>query len=249
MAESKIAVVIPARYASERLPGKPLALIAGKPMIQHVVERARRARGVDRVVVATDDTRILEAVRSFGGEAELTSSEHPSGTDRVAELARRIDADYFINVQGDEPLLEPAAIEELAQLLRQGVAMATLCRAAQDGESLEDPATAKVVLDHRGDALYFSRAPIPFYRDGRPPSTISFIHVGIYGFSRRALLEFAALPPGRLEKAERLEQLRALEHGLKIRVLPTPYASMSVDTQDDLTRVREHFERERRTLH
>jgi 3-deoxy-manno-octulosonate cytidylyltransferase (CMP-KDO synthetase) len=249
MAESKIAVVIPARYASERLPGKPLALIAGKPMIQHVVERARRARGVQKVIVATDDARVLDAVRSFGGEAELTSTEHWSGTDRVAELARRLDSDCFINVQGDEPMVEPLAIEELAQLLRQGVAMATLCRTAQDGESLDDPATAKVVLDHRGDALYFSRSPIPFYRDGRPKTAITFIHVGMYGFSREALFAFAALPPGRLEKAERLEQLRALEHGLKIRVLPTPYVSMSVDTQEDLARVREHFERERRTLH
>jgi 3-deoxy-D-manno-octulosonate cytidylyltransferase len=249
MAESKIAVVIPARYASERLPGKPLALIAGKPMIQHVVERARRARGVHQVVVASDDPRVIDAVRSFGGEAELTSKECRSGTDRVAELARRIDADMFINVQGDEPLLEPMAVEEIAQLLRQGVNIATLCRPARDGESLDDPTTAKVVLDQKGDALYFSRAPIPFYRDGRPKSALTFIHVGIYGFQREALFAFAALPEGRLEKAERLEQLRALEHGLKIRVLPTPYVSVSVDTQEDLVRVRELFEREQRTLH
>ena len=249
MAESKIAVVIPARYASERLPGKPLALIAGKPMIQHVVERARRARGVHKVVVAADDRRVIDVVRAFGGEAELTSTEHASGTDRVAELARRLDADHFINVQGDEPMLEPLAIEELAQLLRQGVPMATLCRPVQDGESLDDPNTAKVVLDHKGDALYFSRAPIPFYREGRPRNALTFIHVGIYGFSRDALFAFAALPRGRLEKAERLEQLRALEHGLKIRVLPTPYMSMGVDTQEDLERVREHIEREQRTLH
>jgi 3-deoxy-manno-octulosonate cytidylyltransferase (CMP-KDO synthetase) len=249
MAESKIAVVIPARYASARLPGKPLALIAGKPMIQHVVERARRARGIHRVVVATDDSRVLDAVRSFGGEAEMTSRECRSGTDRVAEVAPRIDADMFINVQGDEPLLEPGAVEEVAQLLRQGVAMATLCRPARDGESLDDPGTAKVVLDHKGDALYFSRAAIPFYRDGRPKGALSFVHVGIYGFQREALLAFAALPEGRLEKAERLEQLRAIEHGLRIRVLPTPYVSVSVDTEGDLAKVRDLFEREQRTLH
>ncbi len=218
-------------------------------MIQHVVERARRARGVQRVVVATDDARVIDAVRSFGGEAEMTSSECRSGTDRVAELARRIDADMFINVQGDEPMLEPLAIEEIAQLLRQGVTIATLCRPAQDGESLDDPGTAKVVLDQKGDALYFSRAPIPFYRDGRPKTALTFIHVGIYGFQREVLFAFAALPEGRLEKAERLEQLRALEHGLKVRVLPTPYVSVSVDTQEDLARVRELFEREQRTLH
>jgi 3-deoxy-manno-octulosonate cytidylyltransferase (CMP-KDO synthetase) len=246
---SKIAVVIPARFASERLPGKPLAEIAGRPMILHVVERCRRARGIAELVVATDDARVVEAVRPSGVRVELTSAECPSGTDRVAEVAKRLDADAFINVQGDEPLLEPGAVEELAACLRTGIPMATLCRPARDGEDLENPALVKVVLDHRGDALYFSRSPIPCYRDGRPKNALSFVHVGVYGYQRDFLFQFAALPQGRLERAERLEQLRALEHGHKIRVLPTPYNSMSVDTAEDLARVRELVEGSERVIH
>jgi len=246
--DPKIAVVIPARYASERLPGKPLAEIAGRPMIQHVVERSRRARGISAVVVATDDERIASAVRGFGGLAELTSPDCTCGTDRVAELARKMDAELFINVQGDEPLIEPGAIEEVAKALRTGAAMATLCRAAEPGEDLTDPNTVKVVIDHRGDALYFSRAPIPYYRDGRPENALSFVHVGVYGYQREFLFKFAALHPGRLERAEKLEQLRALEHGHPIRVVPTPYASLSVDTPEDLERVRALLEENERYL-
>lgn len=239
---SKIAVVIPARFASERLPGKPLAEIAGKPMILHVVERCKRARGIAELVVATDDRRVAEAVRPSGVRVEMTSAEHASGTDRVAEVAARLQAEAFeafINVQGDEPLIEPGAIEELAACLRTGVPMATLCRAARPTDDLDDPGIVKVVLDQRGDALYFSRAAIPCYRDGRPENALSFVHVGVYGYQRDFLLKFAALPQGRLERAERLEQLRALEHGHKIRVVPTPYESVSVDTAEDLERVRE----------
>ncbi len=239
MPGASVAVVIPARYGSTRLPGKPLADIAGRPMIQHVIERCRRARGVAEVLVATDDERVAKAAREGGVRAVLTSPECASGTDRVAEVARGHAAEIFINVQGDEPLLEPGAIEELAHCLRGGVPMATLCRPAQPGEDLTDPNTVKVALDQRGDALYFSRSPIPFFRDGRPPGALSFVHVGIYGYQRDFLFQFAALPPGRLERAERLEQLRALEHGHKIRVVPTPYASVSVDTPEDLERVRQ----------
>lgn len=242
-------MVIPARFASERLPGKPLAEIAGKPMIAHVVERCRRARGVDEVIVATDDSRIRDAVAPSGVRVEMTSPEHPSGTDRVAEVARRVAADAYVNVQGDEPLIEPAAIEELAQALRAGVPMVTLCRPAREGEDLDDRNTVKVVMDQRGDALYFSRSAIPFYRDGRPNNALSFVHVGVYGYSRDFLLQFAALPPGRLERAERLEQLRALEHGHAIRVLPTPYGSFSVDTAEDLARVRALVEAGDRVVH
>jgi 3-deoxy-manno-octulosonate cytidylyltransferase (CMP-KDO synthetase) len=246
---SKIAVVIPARFGSERLPGKPLAEIAGRPMILHVVERCKRARGLADVVVATDDKRVAEAVRPAGVRVEMTSAEHASGTDRVAEVATRLDADAFINVQGDEPLIEPGAIEELAACLRTGVPMATLCRAARPTDDLDDPGLVKVVLDQRGDALYFSRAVIPCYREGRPENALSFVHVGIYGYQRDFLLKFAALPQGRLERAERLEQLRALEHGHKIRVLPTPYDSVSVDTAEDLARVRELVEGSERVIH
>jgi 3-deoxy-D-manno-octulosonate cytidylyltransferase len=236
--DPKIAVVIPARYGSERLPGKPLMPIAGRPMIQHVFERSRRAKGVSAVVVATDDERIAAAVREFGGVVELTSPECVCGTDRVAELARRMDADLFINVQGDEPLIEPAALEELAKALRAGAAMATLCRAAQPGEDLDNPNLVKVVIDQRGDALYFSRASIPCYRDGRPEHALSFVHVGVYGYQRDFLFQFAGFTPGRLERAEKLEQLRPLEHGHSIRVVPTPYVSHGVDTLEDLERVR-----------
>ncbi|MHB8420191.1 MAG: 3-deoxy-manno-octulosonate cytidylyltransferase [Myxococcales bacterium] len=249
MPGSKIAVVIPARFASERLPGKPLAEIAGRPMIAHVVERCRRARGIDELVVATDDARIRDALAASGVRVEMTSSGHPSGTDRVAEVARLLDCEALINVQGDEPLIEPAAIEELAACLRGGVPMATLCRPAHEGEDLGNPNLVKVVLDARGDALYFSREPIPHYRGGRPQNTLSFVHVGIYGYQRDFLFRLTALPVGRLERAERLEQLRALEHGLKIRVLPTPYVSVSVDTAEDLERVRTLLEAGERVVH
>ena len=249
MPGSKIAVVIPARFASQRLPGKPLAEIAGRPMIAHVVERCRRARGIAELVVATDDARVADAVRATGARVEMTSPEHPSGTDRVAEVAHRLEADAFINVQGDEPLIEPGAIEELATCLRTGVPMATLCRTARDSEDLDDPNLVKVVLDQRGDALYFSRSPIPCYRDGRPENALSFVHVGVYGYQREFLFRFAGLPVGRLERAERLEQLRALEHGHRIRVLPTPYVSLGVDTAEDLQRVRQLVEGAERVVH
>ena len=247
--EHKIAVVIPARYDSQRLPGKPLLDLGGRPMIQHVVERCQRARGISRVVVATDDRRIAGAVNGFGAAVEMTSRDCRSGTDRVAEVAHRMEEELFINVQGDEPLIEPGAIEELGHALRAGATLATLCRPAQEGEDLADPDTAKVVIDERGDALYFSRAPIPHFRDGRPKGALSFVHVGIYGYTRATLFQLADLPQGRLERAEKLEQLRALEHGLKMRVVPTPYVSMGVDTAEDLARVRELLSSDQRVLH
>ncbi|MHB1843298.1 MAG: 3-deoxy-manno-octulosonate cytidylyltransferase [Deltaproteobacteria bacterium] len=249
MPPSSVAVVIPARFGSTRLPGKPLEELAGKPMIQHVIERCRRARGVDEVLVATDDGRVAEAARAAGVRAVMTSADCQSGTDRVAEVAKGHAAGIFVNVQGDEPLLEPVAIEELIHCLHAGVPMATLCRPAQPGEDLSDPNSVKVAIDQKGDALYFSRSPIPFFRDGRPPNALSFVHVGIYGFQRDFLLQFAALAPGRLERAERLEQLRALEHGHKIRVVPTPYASVSVDTPEDLERVRRLLQASERVVH
>lgn len=231
----RVVVVIPAREQSERLPGKPLADILGKPMVVRVMERASLARGIARVVVATDSPRIAAAVRERGGEAVMTPSDCPSGTDRCAVAARSLDAEVVVNVQGDEPLLEPEAVESLVLAFDDpSVEMATLARPLAPGEA-ENPNVVKVVRDLRGDALYFSRAPIPFARgEGAAP----LAHVGLYGFRREFLQRFASLPPTPLERTERLEQLRALEHGHRIRVLETAYLSLGVDTQEDLDRVR-----------
>lgn len=229
-------VVIPAREQSERLPGKPLADLRGKPMIVHVWERASRARGIAQVVVATDSERIAAAVRAAGGRAVLTSPDCPSGTDRCADAARQLGVPaVVINVQGDEPLLDPEAIELLLEAFHDpDVEMATLARPLAE-EELGNPNVVKVVLDGRGDALYFSRASIPFPR-GEGARALG--HVGIYGFRGAFLQRFASLPPTPLERTEKLEQLRALEHGHRIRVLVTDYRSIGVDTPEDLERVR-----------
>lgn len=232
----RTAVVIPARFASERLPGKPLADIHGKPMIVRVLERARAARGVDAVVVATDDEKIASAVRDAGGEVAMTPSDCPSGSDRCAHAARQLGhLDVVVNVQGDEPLLDPAAIEELLGAFKDpAVEMATLARPLEDGE-LDNPNVVKVVRNLRGDALYFSRAAIPYLRgEAATPRG----HVGIYAFRAAFLQAFTRLEPTPLERTEKLEQLRALEHGHAIRVLDTAWRSVGVDTPEDLERVR-----------
>jgi 3-deoxy-manno-octulosonate cytidylyltransferase (CMP-KDO synthetase) len=233
----RIAVIIPARYGAQRFPGKPLADLAGRPIIAHVVERARRARGVDVVAVATDDERIARAAERAGAEAIVTG-DAPTGTDRVAQAASRLRPapDVVVNLQGDEPLIEPGAIETLVEAMVPGVAMATLARPLAGGE-LVRPQVVKVVTDARGDALYFSRAPIPHRRSGGE-SPLARAHVGIYAFTAAFLQEFAALPPGRLEAEESLEQLRALEHGHRIRVADTRYAGFGIDTPEDLERAR-----------
>jgi 3-deoxy-manno-octulosonate cytidylyltransferase (CMP-KDO synthetase) len=229
-------VIIPARYGATRFPGKPLALLAGKPLVLHVVERAARARGVGRVAVATDDDRIAAAVRGAGAEAVLTGPA-ATGTDRVAEAARALPgAEVVVNLQGDEPLIEPGAVEALVEAMAPGVSMATLSRPLDPGE-LERPQVVKVVSDLRGDALYFSRAAIPHRRQGGP-SALARAHVGAYAFTADFLQEFARLPPGRLEREESLEQLRALEHGHRIRVVETGYRGFGVDTPEDLERAR-----------
>lgn len=230
-------VIIPARYGATRFPGKPLALLAGKPLVCHVAERARRARGVSRVAVATDDERIAAAARSCGAEAVMTGPA-ASGTDRVAEAARGMGAaDVVVNLQGDEPLVEPEAIEALLGAMEDGsVAMATLSRPLEAGE-LSRPHVVKVVTRANGDALYFSRAAIPHRRQGGE-SPLARAHVGIYAFRAAFLQEFARLPPGRLEREESLEQLRALEHGHGIRVVETGYRGFGVDTPEDLERAR-----------
>ncbi|HEV8385020.1 MAG TPA: 3-deoxy-manno-octulosonate cytidylyltransferase [Candidatus Acidoferrales bacterium] len=238
-----VLAVIPARYASTRLPGKPLAPIAGKPMIQHVCERVQQAERVNRVVVATDDSRIVEVVRDFGGEAVMTRSDHRSGSERVAEVAVQIPADIYVNVQGDEPLIEPAAVDALVEAMtsddeEESVLVGTLCVPISNPADIMDPNIVKVALDFQGDALYFSRAPIPWVRDEAHRVHARHLkHLGIYAYRRAPLLEFPTLPPGELEKLEQLEQLRFLENGYKIRVAETSFDSVSVDVPGDLARV------------
>ena len=235
-----VAAIIPARYASTRFPGKPLADETGKPLIQHVYEAVARAERVDRVLVATDDRRIADAVESFGGEAVLTRADHPSGTDRVAEAAAGLDADLIVNVQGDEPEMDPAAINVLVELMaaRPDVPMGTLaCRFAR-ADDVANPACVKVVLDAAGNALYFSRSLIPYPRDadGRVEAPRDWLlHLGIYAYRRRFLLELTQTPPAPLEQVERLEQLRALYVGARIAVAVVGHASTGIDTPEQYT--------------
>ena len=235
---SKVVAVIPARWASTRFPGKPLAELAGEPMIVHVVRRASEATTVDHVIVATDDERIGQAATSAGAEAVMTG-ECPSGTDRVAvAVADRVEWEIVVNVQGDEPLLAGDNIDVLVEGLveNQGVRMTTLCRPLE-AERAEDPNAVKVVRDLKGRALYFSRSPIPYPRHREVAWKLWRLHLGIYGFRRDALAEFVALPPSELEQAEGLEQLRALENGIPILVLDAPHPAFGVDTPEDLERV------------
>ena len=235
-----VLVVIPARYGSTRFPGKPLAQLAGKPMIQHVYEGAARAVGVDDVVVATDDERIIAAVARFGGKAAMTDPACRSGTERVAEVTRARDAQVIINVQGDEPLVRPEMITPLAELLRrhQAIPMASLMTKLTRAEDASNPNVVKVVVDRDGFALYFSRSPIPFVRDHPITQSPNYAwkHLGIYGYQRYFLLQFPSLEPTPLEQLEQLEQLRALEHGYRIKLLETVHDSIGVDTPEDLKR-------------
>lgn len=225
--------IIPVRYGSRRFPGKPLALILGKPMVQWVYENARGAALLSRVVVATDDRRILEAARGFGAEAVLTSTEHVSGTERVAEVAARLEAPIVLNIQGDEPLLAPEMLDSLVEALQDvSIPMATLMRKNTHLDRLSDKNMVKVVCDLQGNALYFSRAPLP-----SPDPGYFWEHVGLYGFQKPFLLEIKSLAPSKLEKAERLEQLRVIENGFKIKVLETTHSTLSVDTPEDIIRV------------
>jgi 3-deoxy-manno-octulosonate cytidylyltransferase (CMP-KDO synthetase) len=208
-------------------------------MIEHVYRRASDARFVSSVIVATDDERILEAVRGFGGAACMTSPDHRSGTDRLAEVAAALDSDIIVNVQGDEPLIEPAMIDEAVAPLFEDpmMTMSTLRRRIEDPAELRNPNVTKVVVDAEGFALYFSRAPIPYAREGAPAAR-AWRHVGLYVYRRDCLMQFAALPAGELEQAESLEQLRALEHGIRIYAVETEHDSIGVDTPADLDRVR-----------
>jgi 3-deoxy-manno-octulosonate cytidylyltransferase (CMP-KDO synthetase) len=235
----KVVGVIPARYGSTRFPGKALAEIAGKPMVQHVYERCSACERLDGLYVATDDPRIYDAALGFTKDVLMTSGEHESGTDRVAEVAGQIEADVFVNIQGDEPLIEPTAVEALIPPFESdsAVKMVTLARPADDPAEVSNPDTCKVAVDRIGDALYFSRAPIPYYRKS-PPEPGYLLHVGIYAYRREFLLALYELEKTPLETAEGLEMLRALEHGYNVRVVIGDFTSASVDTKDDLERVR-----------
>jgi 3-deoxy-manno-octulosonate cytidylyltransferase (CMP-KDO synthetase) len=238
----KTIIVIPARYASSRLPGKPLLRQTGKYLIQHVYEQACRARKADQVLVATDDTRIAAAVASFGGKAVMTRADHPSGSDRVAEVARKVECDIVLNVQGDEPLVDPASLDLLATLLEKnpGCDMATLATPLTSIEDWRNPNCVKAVLDNHGRALYFSRSPVPFVRGAEPkfdkPSLQFLQHLGLYAYRRNFLQELSKLPPHPLEQLEKLEQLRVLGQGRTIQVGIVAEASIGVDTYEDYER-------------
>lgn len=242
-------VVIPARYGSTRFPGKPLCQLAGRTMIEWVCRRAARARGVDQVIVATDDDRILDAVTEFGGRAVLTTGRYATGSDRVAAAVKDMGLgpeDLVINLQGDQPLFNPLSLDQVvAPLLAEpDLVMSTLVYAVIDPGTVQNPNNVKTVLDLAGDALYFSRSPVPFGRD-EPPERY-YKHLGIYAFRKGFLDKFAALAPGRLEQIEKLEQLRALEHGYPIRCVITEHDSPEVDTPADVARVSRMIEAEER---
>jgi 3-deoxy-manno-octulosonate cytidylyltransferase (CMP-KDO synthetase) len=242
LAGARHVAIIPARYHSTRLPGKPLADIAGRPMIEHVYRRAAASPAVDAVIVATDDPRVRNAVEAFGGIAVMTRADHHSGSDRLAEVAESLTCALIVNVQGDEPLLATEMIAEAVAPLAAdpSIPMGTLRRRIQDRADWENPSVVKVVTDRSGFALYFSRASIPHGREaaGGFDAGQAFKHIGLYVYQRRFLLEFATLEPTPLERTESLEQLRALEHGFRIRTVETSYDSIGVDTPADLERVR-----------
>ena len=239
----RILGVIPARYQSSRFPGKALARLHSKSMLQHVWERAALSRYITHTVIATDDDRIFREARRFGADVRMTREDHLSGTDRVAEVASQDEAELIVNIQGDEPLIDPEAIDAaLLPLVHEpAIAMGTLKKRIEDPSELHNPNVVKVVTDRFENALYFSRSTLPFARDSEPADR--FKHIGLYVYRRAFLLAYSDLPVGPLEAAERLEQLRALENGYKIRVVPTEYESLGVDTPEDLARVTQLFDR------
>ncbi len=254
-----IIAVIPARYGSTRFPGKALALIRDKPMIQWVYERAKKSRLASRVLVATDDDRIRTAVQGFGGEAVMTSSGHATGTDRIAEVVKSLDCGLVVNVQGDEPLIHPEMIDEaITPLVRDpSIPMGTVCRRIEDQGEAFDPNVVKVVFDRNGFALYFSRAPIPWDRDNwagkaslgeLPLSCALYKHIGLYVYRREFLLNYAAMPQTALEAVEKLEQLRALESGHRIKTVVTTHESFGVDIPGDLGKILQRLEERRENL-
>jgi 3-deoxy-manno-octulosonate cytidylyltransferase (CMP-KDO synthetase) len=256
--QTKILAVIPARYGSTRFEGKPLADILGKPMIQYVYEGVRQSKLIDEVIVATDDQRILQAVKAFGGKAVMTSPIHVTGTDRVAEVARRLKSEIIVNVQGDEPLISGSIVDQAIRplLADDNLQMSTLMTRIEEVRDWLNPHIVKVVADQKNFALYFSRSPIPFPRDlqigrlesnpfgtNRPLPKRVFKHIGVYVFRRKFLLLFSKMKATPLEKLEKLEQLRALENGCRIKVTPVNYEPLSVDTPEDLQKVITCFSR------
>jgi 3-deoxy-manno-octulosonate cytidylyltransferase (CMP-KDO synthetase) len=240
VSQSQVVIVIPARYGSTRLPGKPLVELAGKPMVQRVYERARLAKSASRVIVATDDERIVKAVESFGGEARMTRPDHRTGTERIAEVAAHTEGDVYVNVQGDEPLLDPQAVDTAVNALLEDppAAISTVAVPIKIPGDIMDPNVVKTVLDFDGNALYFSRAPIPWVRDSAAHVQVRHLkHLGLYVFQRDALLEYPTLPQGELERIEQLEQLRWMENGWKIRVAEVEHDAVSVDVPADVERV------------
>ena len=239
----KVLGIIPARYASTRFPGKPLALIAGRPLIQHVIEQCRKAKSLAEVVVATDDSRIADAVKKFC-RVEMTRADHPSGSDRIAEVAARCACDAVVNIQGDEPLIDPKVIDAVAGALAQNEMSTAAVRIRQPAE-LDNPNVVKVVVSAAGRALYFSRRTIPYLREAASPKDVrgqlaafAFLkHLGIYGYRRETLLRLVKFPVSPLEAAEKLEQLRALENGIQIAVVTVAYDSVGVDVPEDVQRV------------
>ena len=235
--------VIPARYGAQRFPGKPLAMIAGKSLVQRVYEQAAKAKRLDKVIVATEDTRILEAVEAFGGDAMLTSPACATGTDRVAEVVRSYDCELVLNIQGDEPLMRPEMIDQLIEGMQAdpNCVMGTLARKLDSPANLDNPNVVKVALTQNGNALYFSRSRIPYVRDARTGDPLDWLrlgkffkHLGIYAYRHDFLLKFVQLPQSELEKTEKLEQLRALENGFAIKVWITPHDSIGVDRPEDV---------------
>lgn len=246
MSEAPVICVIPARYGSTRLPGKPLLDLGGWPVIEWVYRRASAAEKVARVIVATDDERIARVVRGFGGDVVMTTADCRNGTERVAEATSGEEASVIINLQGDEPRVDPAMLDDLVEVFRKepGVRMATLMRRLAPEEDEKKPSLVKVVVDRRGYALYFSRHPIPFHRDASSPKPTYFGHYGIYAFRPETLRDYAALPPSPLEEAEKLEQLRALGAGIPIRVIETRFHGIGLDTPADLEALRALVEKE-----
>ncbi|MCH7649749.1 MAG: 3-deoxy-manno-octulosonate cytidylyltransferase [Nitrospinae bacterium] len=257
--EPRAVAIIPARWASTRFPGKPLAQIQNKPMIQWVVEQAQKASRISEVIVATDDIRIVEAVHGFGGKAVMTSPDHATGSDRIAEVASGLKCDIVVNVQGDEPLIPPQNIDQVVDTLEKDPSLnvATLMMAINDPDEIADPHVVKVVADQKGRALYFSRSPIPFHRDeweSGSPEDLSkskdkvmrqvYKHIGLYAYTRSFVLELSRMAPTPLEQLEKLEQLRILEHGIPIQIGITEQPSMGVDHSEDLERVERFLEKQ-----
>ncbi|UIR30978.1 3-deoxy-manno-octulosonate cytidylyltransferase [Priestia flexa] len=237
----KVIAVIPARYGSSRFPGKPLALISNKPMIQHVYEKVSGVKNIDKVVVATDHEKIYNLVKSFGGEAIMTKETHESGSDRMAEVSMKIDGDIFLNVQGDEPLINPKLVEEIVEQSKLNTdAVITAKKVINDLEDISNPNVVKVISNLNKDAIYFSRSPIPYNRSN--DEIIYYKHLGIYCYPKDILQNFVTLPKSNYEQTEMLEQLRLLENGYKIKVLETNYESIGVDTPEDIKRIEKILE-------